>query len=232
MEIRIENGKATVIEATKAELKSLVEFMYGEEIIPYNTVKEIEVEIPTEVASETETPAEESRIEEVIEQTENKLLTMKELCKEVDLSSTTIRWHMNKGMAHKFINGKYFFDKDECLKYLTKHMKPQNKHFGARHNKIKSSTNSYSNWHKTQLAKVREKHLDTGKTFNKVYVRMNRDYGIVWEQLKHEFFVAKGTMPKSTIEMVYWMQYERENGNENFNQLFESVLDNVLNNVA
>ena len=87
----------------------------------------------------------------------------------------------------------------------------------------------FAQWSTEQRTKVKAKGKDVGKTFSEVFRVMSKDYGVVWDQVKKDFFATNQRSANSTIELCYFLQYEQKHSeSEHYENLFENQLDKLL----
>lgn len=160
-------------------------------------------------------------------------ITNTQLMKEFGLRSTsTIHSHIKSGFSgwkYETVHNRnrLLIDKDAFTEWYKNHEKKNLK--GARI-KGEPATNHdiWNTWASTLRKACRDNGIDAGKAFSSVYRIMTNDYGIVWDQLKKEFRSETGIFEKATIELVYWLQYERKESGITYRNLFESLLEDYI----
>lgn len=81
----------------------------------------------------------------------------------------------------------------------------------------------YKVWKKNVLLQCREDVL-IAQTLRLAYQRMNKNYGVVWEQERKDFIKEYGYKPDSTMEVAFFI--------ENRNPAYENLLANCVYDVS
>ena len=96
--------------------------------------------------------------------------------------------------------------------------------------KLSADISDYDNWRKDIYEYIESNKGDIKQTFFKVYRELTKVYGLNFEQLGKDFKNKYNRKAMSTIELIYFWQYEYEHGeDERWDKLFENlVMDNMI----
>ena len=159
-------------------------------------------------------------------ETEDKYLTVPEIAKIFGVCHQAIDWHIKKTNGLPCIrkeNRTRLIKLSDAEKYFANH--PFQK--GGR--KVKLTHSSYSIWQKEIFAKMKKHGLEYNKTSSLIFTKMRNVYGIVWEQIKKDYFEHYGKSAASTMQMCYFVEYVQEHKpNEHYENLFENELDAII----
>lgn len=85
----------------------------------------------------------------------------------------------------------------------------------------------YDEWIAKMTDDIKKSGLDVGKTLSLCYKKLNKDYGIVWDQLHREYGEYYGERTKHVSRLVYFYEYVQKN-NDCTTNLFEGILSDVI----
>ena len=211
MEIRfLPHNKVDILGATKAELESLLKFCSN-----LDTIK----------ATEEKTVA-------TPEQNEDGL-TIPEIARRLGRCHQTIEYRIKKYNIQPLRvseSGWKYYDFEVIKANFEDNPINSSKSKGAKASVVaRKSSTPFAQWSTEQRTKCKTKGKDVGKTFSEVFRVMSKDYGIVWDQVKKDFFATNKRSANSTVELCYFLQYEQEhNADEHYENLFENQLDKLL----
>lgn len=96
--------------------------------------------------------------------------------------------------------------------------------------KLSVDISDYDNWRKDLYNYIEANNGDIKQTFMKVYSMLTKVYGVSFDQLSKDFKYKYDRKETSTIELVYFWQYECEHGEkERWGSLFENLMvDNLV----
>lgn len=96
--------------------------------------------------------------------------------------------------------------------------------------KLNADISDYDNWRKDIYDYIESNKGDIKQTFFKAYGELTKVYGLNFEQLGKDFKNKYNRKAMSTIELIYFWQYEYEHGeDERWDKLFENlVMDNMI----
>ena len=142
-----------------------------------------------------------------------------------NLCRQTLINYTHAGMPHKR-EGKYFlFCLDDIEPWIKSYQSASNKsksHLNK--SKKKLDISKFAKW-KSNLTKMcRDVNKDEGKMLSLTYKYMTKNYGIVWEQSKKDFYHENGYTPASTCQIAYWLESKKPA----YKNLTQSCLYTVL----
>ena len=158
------------------------------------------------------------------------LVNTKYLSNKYNLTEQAIRNYIKLGMPHQLVNNKYVYDEVETCKWIDDYMSTHKcanrgtKYKARTRTNIKVDENTYSKWKNELFKMCREKGKDEGKMLSLVFKYMTKNYGVVWDQVKKDFYKANGYYPQSTTRMAYWL----EANNNTYHNLTSSCLYTIL----
>lgn len=68
-------------------------------------------------------------------------------------------------------------------------------------------------------------YIKRGDILSEAYNKLNKQYGVVWDQAKKEFYEAEKRSPVSTMELAWWIEYN----NPNYKDMLISKLNTIYN---
>ena len=144
-------------------------------------------------------------IEHSLEKKDKEYMTTSEVAKHFKLCSQTIINYKNAGMPH-ITNGKAFmYCLEDIEPWIKKHQKIHKARGRKKASKPKAKT-PFGQW-KSELSKMcHDVGKDEGKMLSLTFKYMTKNYGIVWEQSKRDFFNANKYLPTSTCQIAYWLE--------------------------
>lgn len=158
--------------------------------------------------------------------------TVPKLAKEYGVCQQAIDWHLKKkndGLAYTIFDKKRtrYIKVSDAEKYFAEH--PFQNTAGIKRSKKVVTPSDFAIWQREIFDKMKKNGLEYNKTSTKIFTTMRNVYGIVWEQVKKDFFEEKRYVPKSTIELCYYLQYVQKHGeNEHYENIFENELDKII----
>ena len=72
--------------------------------------------------------------------------------------------------------------------------------------KRKMSETAFAQWKLVLTDMCRDANKDEGKMLSLTYKYMTKNYGIVWEQFKKDYYKSEGHYPHSTSQLAYWIE--------------------------
>lgn len=155
-------------------------------------------------------------------------VTRTELSKISGLSPSTLQWHEKKGLPCYVVNGRTLFLPDECIKYLKNHTHPTEPKHIDKLNKNKPKT-SFALWQKDMFGIMDRRGFDKGKACSLIYNKFKRIYGVNLDEVKRDYYKEKEERCPSTMQSVFYWQYEKkhEDGSR-----YENLFENLLNDLT
>lgn len=154
----------------------------------------------------------------------NRTLSKKTLADELGVFPQNITYWINKGCPCDKSDKQYFFNKEEVNEWRDKNIDKEK----ARKNSIASrktkTPSEFSLWQKEMFSKIDAKSLDRGKACSSVFNTMTKKYGVVWDQVKKEFYHANGYPCRSTMQACHWLQ----TSDKVYDKMFDSILDGMV----
>ena len=161
-----------------------------------------------------------------------KTVTTSYLAKKYNVTPQCIRTYIKVGMPSKKNGNTFEYNEaDACAwidDYITTH---KSKTRGVKYNKAKSkikikesNPSDYTKWRRNISNICRDSGLDEGKLLSKTYQYMTKNYGIVWEQLRKDFYNTNKRRPASTLELAYAL----EHSNNVYTNILEGCIDTVI----
>ena len=158
----------------------------------------------------------------------SKLVTTKDVADKYNLSGQCIRNYAKAGMPHVEKDNKLYYDMDEIDEWITNyHKKHSSKTRGrlyVKHKKVTVDLSDYTMWVRELNEMCRAKGVEKGVALSKSYKILTQRYGIVWDQLKKEYYNDNQTKARSTLELAYYLEQK----NHSCKNLLKGVLSNVL----
>ena len=158
-------------------------------------------------------------------------VTTTEVAKKYGVTGQTIRNYVKFGMPCDNKKNKKLFNLAEVEEWITDYQSKHNathnrgkKYTTKRSKSVKVERSEYSKWASEFTQMCREKGKEKGKELSKAYIIMTNNYGIVWDQLRKEFYADNGYKANSTLELAYYLEQK----NKACKNLLKGVLSNVL----
>ena len=165
-----------------------------------------------------------------INKTDDQYFSSKEITKLLNADETEIRncLHYNKkNIRRKTINDIVCYNLLDVRKIIAKSAKKNVDKLNE------SSIDGFEPWKREIYNKITDHGLNVGKTLSIVYNYLNKTYGIVFEQLKKEFYKTYGFSSSANIALVYFLgtpEYKALYPGSNYRNLFVNVLNDYLVN--
>lgn len=156
-----------------------------------------------------------------------KTVTTSYLAKKYNVTPQCIRTYTKVGMPSKKNGNTFEYDEaDACAwidDYIVKHpSKTRSTKYGTR--KQIKEVSDYTKWRRNISNICHSSGLDEGKLLSETYKYMTKTYGIVWEQLRKDFYNTNKRRPASTLELAYAL----EHSNNVYTNLLEGCIDTVI----
>lgn len=115
---------------------------------------------------------------------------------------TIINW-THEGMPVRKLGKCFYYCMDEVDAWVAEH---QGKNGVKYSKKRKMSETAFAQWKSVLTNLCREANKDEGKMLSLTYKYMTKNYGIVWEQFKKDYYKSEGHYPHSTSQLAYWVE--------------------------
>jgi len=90
------------------------------------------------------------------------------------------------------------------------------------------NADSYVKWATTIRENIREAGFNDSKVIYEALKKMTRVYGIVWSQVRCDYYQEMHESTKDRMRLAYFLEYEQVNGRAGFVQrLFENLCNNI-----
>ena len=211
---------------TEQELASFIMYLGKVDSIKPTVKTEIKSDVP-KIVSKMDTIT-----KKLPKKGSGKMITTAEVAKKYGVTGQTIRNYAKAGMPYSETDKKKMvFDLDEVDKWITeyqsKHTMARNrgkKYITRRSKPVKVDPTEYALWCRDISDMCRVKGVEKGVALSTTYKLMTKRYGIVWDQLKKDYYKDNQMSAKSTLELAYYL----EKKNSACKNLLIGVLSNVL----
>lgn len=214
------------ITGTEKELAAFIMFLGKAEAIAPSVKAEIKTDKPKSKAV-TNVDSSEKIVSNVVTRT----VPTEAVAKHFGVTGQTIRNYTKFGLPYTEKNKKKLYNLNEATEWIAKYQKKHK----TTHNRGKKYTtkrskptvikqSEYSKWCEEITEMCRKAGKDKGKSLSITYKLMTQRYGIVWDQLKKEFYNDNGYSSNATLELAYYLEQK----NKACKNLLKGVLSNVL----
>lgn len=185
---------------------------------------QIQKEVPAIVEESKVLPKIDRTIVKPINDDGKLYIPMKDAMTHFNLCRQTLINYTHAGMPHKR-EGRYFlFCLDDIEPWINNRHSVNKKSQSHINKPKKVDASKFAKW-KSVLSKMcRDANKDEGKMLSLTYKYMTKNYGIVWEQSKKDFYHENGYTPASTCQIAYWLESKKPA----YKNLTQSCLYTVL----
>lgn len=153
-------------------------------------------------------------------------VSIKSLSKKLCVTTSAIYYYKKTNKVQfEIVSGITYFNEEEFEKIANK-IASRGKRVRQNHYNKPIEQTPFSKW-KTEIHNIcRKSDRDEGKLLSEAYKKLTNVYGVVYAQLRKDFYRVNGYSSKSTLEMVYWLQ----TNDKNYKGLLESILEDMVAN--
>lgn len=115
---------------------------------------------------------------------------------------TVINW-THEGMPFRKQGRGFYFCIDDVDAWIAEHHGKNGVKYSK---KRKMSETAFAQWKSVLTDMCRDANKDEGKMLSLTYKYMTKNYGIVWEQFKKDYYKSEGHYPHSTSQLAFWIE--------------------------
>lgn len=115
---------------------------------------------------------------------------------------TIINW-THEGMPVRKLGKCFYFCMDDVDAWVAEHHGKNGVKYSK---KRKMSETAFAQWKLVLTNMCRDANKDEGKMLSLTYKYMTKNYGIVWEQFKKDYYKSEGHYPHSTSQLAFWIE--------------------------
>lgn len=149
-----------------------------------------------------------------------------QLSKKLCVSTTAIYYYKKTGKVDFIqVDKNIYFNSNDFDKLSAKIQNNGKKVRMGRYDKCVEKS-PYAKWKFDLHALCKKSSRDEGTILSEAYKKLTNVYGVVYDQLRKDFYRVNGYSSQSTLEMVYWL----ETNDKNYKGLLEAVVHDIVAN--
>lgn len=144
------------------------------------------------------------------------MISKLQIAKNIGVTTQNVGIWIKRGCPATRVGSKWYLNESDTRAWVAKNI-----------NKTKASPKKkdegdFTTWQRKMFSIIDGKGMDRGKACSRVFSQMTKVYGIVWDQVKKEYFRDYGHKCPSTMQACYYLQTRDSEG------CYEHLFDNLL----